>query len=141
MAVNTARKLNESYTDIHQRQYEVLIGRKKHRRINIIRSGLFLAISFCILALSITYYLSLQSDITGMVKNISKMERTLNEMKLDNDENYSRINSNVDIDEIRRVAIQELGMKYADEGQIVSFNGDGSDYVRQTGEIPSYTKK
>jgi len=140
MAQSTARKLNQPYRDEQQRQYEVLIGRKRHRRLNAIRSGSFLALSFCILALAITYYLSLQSDITSMVKDISKMESTLNQMKMENDETYSRINSNVNIEEVRRVAIQELGMKYADEGQIVSFNGDGSDYVRQTGEIPSSGK-
>ena len=140
MAQSTARALNQPYRNEQQRQYEVLIGKKKHRRLNALRSGAFLALSFCILALSITYYLSLQSDITNMVKEISKMESTLNQIKMDNDETYSRINSNVNIDEIRRVAIQELGMKYADEGQIVSFNGDGSDYVRQTGEIPSSGK-
>lgn len=140
MAASAARQLNQPYRNEQQRQYEILIGKKRHRRINILRSGAFLAVSFLILALSITYYISLQSDITGMVKHIASMERSLNEIRLDNDENYSRINSSVDIDEIRRVAIQELGMKYADEGQIVDFNGDGSDYVRQTGEIPSSGK-
>ena len=40
------------------------------------------------------------------------------------------------LEEVKRVAIQELGMRYAEEGQIVTFDGEGSDYVRQTGEIP-----
>ena len=57
-------------------------------------------------------------------------------MKLDNDETYSRISSNVNLEEVRRIAIQELGMQYADEGQIIIFDGEDSDYVRQTGEIP-----
>lgn len=140
MATNTARQLNRP-VNAQQRQYEILIGKKRARRINTLKSGVFLAISFMVLVVSITYYISLQSDITSLSKNISSMERTLNELKLDNDENYSRINSSVDIDEIRRVAIQELGMKYADEGQIINFNGEGSDYVRQTGKIPSATKK
>ena len=41
-----------------------------------------------------------------------------------------------DLEEVKRIAIQELGMYYAQEGQIISFNGEGSDYVRQTGDIP-----
>jgi len=28
-------------------------------------------------------------------------------------------------------------MGYAQEGQIITFNGESSDYVRQTGEIPN----
>lgn len=140
MATSAARQLNRP-VNAQQRQYEVLMGKKRARRINTLKSGLFLSVCFFVLAASITYYISLQSEITALSKNISSMEKTLNELKLDNDENYSRINSSVDIDEIRRVAIQELGMKYADEGQIINFNGEGSDYVRQIGEIPSATNK
>ena len=75
-------------------------------------------------------------DITNSVKHIAALESELNQLRRDNDENYSRITSNVDLEEVKRVAIQELGMTYAREGQIVIFNGEGSDYVRQTGDIP-----
>lgn len=84
----------------------------------------------------LTSYLSLQSDITNSIKHISALERELNDMRLKNDEDYSRISSNVNAEEVRKIAIQELGMQYAAEGQIIAFNGEGSDYVRQTGEIP-----
>ena len=97
---------------------------------------LFLAAALVAAAFILTGYLTLQADITSSIKNISKMESTLNELKLTNDENYSRITSSVDLEEVKRIAIQELGMCYAKEGQIVTFHGEGSDYVRQTGEIP-----
>ncbi len=60
----------------------------------------------------------------------------MNSLKLDNDEEYSRITNSVDLDEVKRVAIQELGMKYAEEGQIVTITGGGSDYMRQVADIP-----
>ncbi len=97
---------------------------------------LFLAAAIVAAAFILTGYLTLQADITSSIKNISKMESTLNELKLTNDENYSRITSSVNLEEVKRIAIQELGMSYAQEGQIVAFHGEGSDYVRQTGEIP-----
>ncbi|MDO4302433.1 MAG: cell division protein FtsL [Bacillota bacterium] len=97
---------------------------------------LFLAVAIVAAAFILTGYLTLQADITSSIKNISQMESTLNELKLTNDENYSRITSSVDLEEVKRIAIQELGMCYAKEGQIVEFHGEGSDYVRQTGEIP-----
>ena len=37
--------------------------------------------------------------------------------------------------EIRRIAITELGMTYAGQGQIVEIPDDGSDYVRQYADI------
>ncbi|MBR5046704.1 MAG: cell division protein FtsL, partial [Eubacterium sp.] len=60
-----------------------------------------------------------------------------NNLKQDNDEAYNRANGNVDLDEIKRIAIQEYGMTYASEGQIISYSDEGgSDYVRQIAAIP-----
>lgn len=97
---------------------------------------LFLAAAMVAAGVILTGYLKLQSDITNSIKHIAALERELNNLKLDNDENYSRITSNVNLEEVRRIAIQELGMQYAEEGQIVAFDGEDSDYVRQTGAIP-----
>lgn len=97
---------------------------------------LFLAIAMVAAGVVLTGYLKLQSDITNSISNISVLESRLNNMRLDNDETYSRISSNVNLEEVRRIAIQELGMQYANEGQIIVFDGEDSDYVRQTGEIP-----
>ena len=97
---------------------------------------LFLAAAIVVAGFILTGYLTLQADITSSIKNISRMESTLNEMKLTNDENYDRIVSNVNLEEVKRIAIQELGMIYSKEGQVILFHGESSDYVRQTGEIP-----
>lgn len=97
---------------------------------------LFLVAAVVATAFILTGYLTLKADITSSIKKISRMESTLNELKLSNDENYDRIISNINLEEVKRIAIQELGMSYAKEGQIISFSSEGSDYVRQTGEIP-----
>lgn len=138
MAQQTARKLS-AIPVTKERRFDVVEGRKnvrKHNRIIRLRTATFLLISTIAVTCSVMYYLTLQSDITNSIKSISKMESRLNELKLDNDENYSRITSNINLEEVRNVAIQELGMRYAEEGQIITFNGEGSDYVRQTGSIP-----
>ena len=41
------------------------------------------------------------------------------------------------LEEIKKIAINELGMKYAKEGQVIIYSGEGSDYVRQYKAIPS----
>ncbi len=97
---------------------------------------LFLVTAMVIAGFVLTSYIKLQSDITNSMKHIAKLESELNTLKMDNDETLSRLNSSVDLEEIRRIAIQELGMQYAAEGQIVVFDGEDNDYVRQTGEIP-----
>ena len=97
---------------------------------------LFLLTALVASGIILVYYIGLQSDITNSVKHISVLERQLNELKVANEEDYSRISSSVDLEEIRRIAIQELGMQYAQEGQIISFASENSDYVKQMAEIP-----
>ena len=136
---NTARRL-EVLPQIEQQHRRVSEqthrNRARARRMNI-GYVLFLAVAMVAAGMILTMYLSLQSDITNSIKNISRQEKILNDLRLDNDENYSRITSSINLDEVKRIAIQELGMGYAQEGQIITFNGESSDYVRQTGEIPN----
>lgn len=97
---------------------------------------LFLACAVVAAGFILMGYIGIQSDITNSIKNISGLESRLNDLKLENDEEYSRITSSIDVEEVKRIAIQELGMKYAEEGQIITFSGKGSDYVRQIADIP-----
>ena len=87
------------------------------------------AAAFVIVCSVLMFYVNLQS-------NISKLESQLYEMKLANDETYTKIMSSIDLEEIKRIAVNELGMKYAKEGQVVEYTGEGNDYVRQYGALP-----
>lgn len=98
---------------------------------------LFLSTAMIFTGLLLIGYITVQSDITNSIKNISSLENQLNDLKLENDEEYSRITSSVDLEEVKKVAIDELGMKYAGEGQIVNYSGEDSDYVRQFSDLPT----
>ena len=80
-------------------------------------------------------YIRLESSLTTSVKKIASLENQVNNMRLENDENLSRIEASVDLEEIRRIAITKLGMVYAGEGQIVEIPDEGSDYVRKYADI------
>lgn len=107
--------------------------RAKHMNIGYV---LFLCAALVATGMILIYYVGLQSDITNSVKHISALERELNDLRVANDEEYSRITSKIDLEEIRRVAIQELGMQYATQGQIIPFTSENNDYVKQMAEIP-----
>lgn len=136
---NTARRLQAvpvvKEVPLRKVNTRVRKNREKAKHMSI-GSVLSMALAMIAAAFILTRYLGLQADITNSIKHIAALESQLNELKLDNDENYSRITSDINLDEVKRVAIQELGMTYAKEGQIITFNGEGSDYVRQTGDIP-----
>lgn len=136
---NTARQL-DVVTELQKprRPREVNHAVKKNRdRAVYMNFGyvLFLTLSLLVAGYVLIGYIGLQSEITASVKRIASMESTLNSLKTANDEEYSRIESSVDLDEIRRIAITELGMVYPDEDQIVTVPDEGNDYVRQVTDI------
>lgn len=136
---NTARRLQAvpAVKEVPLRKVNTRVRKNREKAKHMsIGSVLSMALAMVTAAFILTRYLGLQADITNSIKHIAALESQLNELKLDNDENYSRITSDINLEEVKRVAIQELGMTYAKEGQIITFNGEGSDYVRQTGDIP-----
>lgn len=96
----------------------------------------FLLLAMFVAGYVLIGYIQMQADLTAQVETISALESELNGLKLTNDEELTRINSSVNLEEIKRIAIGELGMVYAAEGQIIRYTNEGSDYVRQLGDIP-----
>ena len=136
---NTARRLEEELYAPRRPQRQLShTARKNREKADHMSFGyvVFLTCALLMTGAILTWYIGLQADITNSIKTISSMESQLNELKLKNDEEYSRITSKIDLEEVKRIAIQELGMQYAQEGQIITFSGEGSDYVRQVADIP-----
>ena len=96
---------------------------------------LFLSVAVAFVIMTLYGYLNLQADIQNRVEAISAMESRYNNLKLANDEEYNRINSSIDLEQIKAVAIGELGMVYAREGQIILVEDAETDYVRQTDSL------
>ncbi|MCD7724381.1 MAG: cell division protein FtsL [Clostridiales bacterium] len=136
---NVVRKLDVTKEIERQPQKKISNAARKNReKANHMNVGyvLFLCAALVATGLILIRYIGLQSDITNSVQHISALESQLNELKLANDEEYSRITSSIDLEEIKRIAIQELGMQYAEEGQVVTFASENSDYVKQMADIP-----
>lgn len=93
------------------------------------------AVGFCGLILG--NQVSVKSELTATNEEITRLESQLNNIRLENDEDYSRIKNGIDLDEIRMKAIGKLGMTYATEGQIVYYSELDDDYVRQVSDIPT----
>lgn len=112
--------------------------RKNRERARYMNLGyvVFLAAAMLVAGYVLIGYIQLQADLTAQREQIATLESRLNSLRLSNDEELARINSTLDLEEIRRIAVGELGMVYATEGQIVNYDSEGSDYVRQMGDIP-----
>lgn len=112
-------------------------ARRRHLRRRNRAYFAVLTAAIVMIGVMLTWYISVQSAITASVKNIAALESRLNTMRRMNDEAYARATGSVDLEEIKRIAIEELGMQYATAGQIITYtDGGGGDYVHQMAEIP-----
>ena len=80
-------------------------------------------------------YIKLLSDISDTNSRIVSLESQLAEMKSSNNEIYNEIVGNIDLEQIRRIAIDEFGMQYADQDQIVVYSDTKGDTVHQVVDI------
>ncbi len=131
---NTVRKfdIQEQWEQAPVKKPHPVI-RKNREKARHMSAGyvLFLAAALCVAAFVLVNFIQLQSDLTTLTKTVADMESELNGLKLSNDEEYNRIVSSIDLEEIKRVAIGELGMSYAEEGQIVEYEDKEGDYMRR----------
>lgn len=116
--------------------------RKNREKASHMNPGyvLFLAIAAVCTLTVCANYIQLQSDITNRIKEIAKLERELSNMKIENNAEYGRITSSVDLEKIKEIAINELGMVYANEEQVVLYEDRENEYMRKYADIPKSKK-
>lgn len=136
---NTARRLEPQRRQEeapvkkpHQPHHEVRKNRDKARHMS---AGyvVFLTAALCAAAYILVNYVQLRAALTNLTEEVAGKESRLNYLKVSNDEDYNRIISGIDLEEIKRIALGELGMIYAGEGQIVEYENESRDYMRQIG--------
>ena len=125
--IEITRQLEEP---LRQPEPRVRKNREKARHMS---AGyvLFLAAAMCAASLILVNYIQLQARLTTLTKTVASMESELNKMKIANDEEYNRILNSINLEEVKRIAIGELGMTYAKEGQIITYEQEAEDYMRR----------
>jgi hypothetical protein len=135
---NAVKKL-DVVTAIEEKEVKKLSPKVRQNREKAVHMSfgyvLFLSTALLVAGFILISYIKLQAEITSSIKSIAILESQLNDLQMSNDEEYSRITSSIDLDEVKRVAIEELGMQYPTEDQVIVYNSEESDYVRQVSDI------
>lgn len=118
-----------------QRSHAARRNREKAIRMNFGMVAL-ISVAIAVASVFLISYLNLQANVTASINHVSKLESELYTLKQENDELETRIKGSIDLNEIKRIAITELGMIYAQDGQIVSVEAGSDDYVRKYADIP-----
>ena len=81
-------------------------------------------------------FIQLQSEINTRMRNVASLESQILDMKTDNDATMNRIETSINMEDIKSTAIDQLGMVYPGQDQIVYFEVDTNDYMNQYQDIP-----
>ena len=142
---NTVRKASPAQTVPRRRQGETVkpqISRKTRRNRERAMQFNFAYVAFLTAAAVASLfvcvnYLKLQAESATYRTKVAGLESQLSTLKAENDAEYERALSTVDLEKIKDTAINKLGMVYAGEGQIVTYNSQEGDYVRQYEDVPT----
>lgn len=111
--------------------------RNRQRAMEMSRSYVvFLTVCVIITALSAVLYVRMQSQMTTRMKNVANLESQLTDLRADNDARYKNLTTSVDLENIKKVAIKKLGMKYPSEKQVVYYTVENSNFMDQYEDIP-----
>ena len=118
-----------------QAQVQAKRNRERALRMNVPYVSFLTAVSIATVFVCVNF-LQLQAEGISYRNQIASLEGQLTELKLANDNAYEETISSVDMEEVKRIAVNDLGMTYADEGQIITYSNQDGDYIRQYAEIP-----
>lgn len=105
-------------------------NREKAKHMNI-GYVLFLIAALFLCAMVLINYIQSQAELTAKISEISQLEKELNTIKRSNDEEMERLESSMNLEEIKRRAIIELGMVCANKNQVIIYHSPDQDYMRK----------
>ncbi len=69
-------------------------------------------------------------------ETISALENEVADLKADNDTALKRVETSINLNEIKDIAIRSLGMSYAGPDQVAYYRVEDADYMNQYEDIP-----
>lgn len=142
---NVVQKPERAYTAPQRRHEEEVRhsvsrntqkNREKAKQINFAYVLFLLAAAVTTMFVCVNF-LQLQAESTARRKAVASLESQISTLKMENDAAYEEAVSSVDLEKVKDIAINELGMVYADQGQIITYDSQDSDYVRQYESVPT----
>lgn len=143
---NTVRQVAQPLPDRHTREREIRDERERRKRQErrkmqrMMRKKRIYSMYVAMVAATVVGlfvgYINLTNSITTHMDNISALEQNISDLKASNSATESRIASQTNLGEIKAVAVNEMGMVYANADQIVYYDMESSDYMNQYHNIP-----
>jgi cell division protein FtsL len=112
-------------------------ARRNRQRAMEMSRGYVVFLTVCVAAIAFmaAMYINVQSEMTSRMKSVASLQSKVIELQADNDARYKTLTSSVDLNHIKKVAMDELGMTYPKESQVIYYSIDNSNYMDQYEDI------
>lgn len=133
------RRRQETYQEKKRRER----ARRRNREQTKTMSGISLLFLVCAIALTFVVciqYIQVQSEMTALSKSVASKESLVASMKKDNNAALEEISRKYDLHYVYKIATKKLGMVFPNKDQVIKYDSQKSDYVKQFEEIPSNKK-
>ena len=145
---NTVRELEEPVRQTPRTRREIEEARRRKNRRNAARRNrqramemsmgyvAFLTVCVLVTALTAVVFIKMQSQMTHHMRSVAALESEVINLRADNDARYKNITTSVDLNHVKDVAINKLGMSYPKEDQVIYYSIDNSNFMDQYSDIP-----
>lgn len=96
----------------------------------------FLSFAAVLMLIVCVNYVQLRSELINHSKNITALQEKLVSLNEENTTKYNSIMDTVNLEEVREKALNELGMVYASDSQVIEYDNPTGDYIEQYDQIP-----
>ena len=96
----------------------------------------FFTVAIVLIAAVGVMYIRLQTENNNRISNIASMQSQILKLKTVNDAELKRIEAAINLEEVKEVAIQQMGMVYPSAEQIEYIEIQENDYMNQYQDIP-----
>lgn len=136
--VEVPQRRERTYVDNQRVNTSKNIYRNREKALHMSASYVIvLAVCSILMCVVCAKYLSLRDEVTMKTENIADLEIKIESLKARNDSLDYSINSFMDIENISKIAKEELGMIQAGKDQISFYESSESEYMKQYKEIPA----
>jgi len=113
--------------------------KRNRRRAQSISTGysIYLLAVSVIVVVACIFYLQLQSENMRRANNVNNLRNQLTEITEQNNTVYQSISRSIDIEHIKMIAIEELGMVNVTSEMVIEYQNPSNSYVILHNEIPS----
>lgn len=131
-------RTKEELEEIRRRKRRRNAARRNRQRAMEMSRGYVIFLTACVFVVAVmaVMFVNMQSNLTTRMKNIENLQSKTVDLRADNDARYKNAVTSLDLNEVKDIAMNKLGMSYPKKNQVIYYTVDNSNFMDQYRDIP-----